>query len=811
MKKIISLFLCTLILLMNSTAALAVQDLAALSKKKAITYNKNAKTIKYAFVFDGPSDKNAEMLEQFKKAIIATTAPEFRASFDAKQVYVGNWTVAGAKAASDKALASDAGMVVSLGYLSTKYLQNKPNKNKFVMTIDQYGLRDLGDGFFNPVQQSIVGIKNFKILFEFKKAAVLINDYYYRAFPDIKTAAAQKLQGIDYTLIPVTTDVQKAIASIPKDCDAVILTPLFNLSKAQRKQIIDAMNARKVYTYSTLGKEDVELGALVGSSAYDLDRKVAEEMSFSIKNVLAGNSSMKGQLNFFEDEIFYLNQDTADLIGYKPHIRLESRAEIISSKPVPTFDLGAILTTMHDQNLDIKRKELLVRAARRSSIAAALRYLPSLVINLGYQDYNSKFAESANLLYPDQQSAFQIGMEQILYSPALVTNIIVKKKGLNFAKEEAQLTELNVGINLALAYVETLIMDNRIKIQKEQIKQTRENLAIARVREKLGKCGKEEAMRWAAQVNIEEQQLLDMQAAHKNELVMINKILYNDQRGKFNLAPLTSKDPAFFTKDIHIIDYLTTYDAIEQFTQMITEEAYKLAPELAKLRTAQQMKKAEMAMYYQKFILPDAKLSLYHTTLFNRKYVSDMVLPAADMRQPAMVAGGHILGTPITLPRSELNNLSLQINAQWKPIEGGTKIAEIARIKAELDELKRYEDEVKTSIEEHVRTTINRAISAYLSIEKDYKAMYASGENYKDVKIKYHQGNATISQLQDAQKAYFDSKLSTINSQYVFFKELLWVQRCLCSINWSQATPEAKKFIEDVKTTLERRHDVNLL
>ena len=125
MKKFLSLMLCALILTMNSTAVLAASDLAALSKKKEIVYNKDAKTIKYAFVFDGPSDKNAVVLEQFKKAIVATTAPEFKASFDAKQVYVGDWTYDGAVKASDKALASDASMVVALGYATTKYLEKQ--------------------------------------------------------------------------------------------------------------------------------------------------------------------------------------------------------------------------------------------------------------------------------------------------------------------------------------------------------------------------------------------------------------------------------------------------------------------------------------------------------------------------------------------------------------------------------------------------------------------------------------------------------------------------------------------------------------
>ena len=45
-----------------------------------------------------------------------------------------------------------------------------------------------------------------------------------------------------------------------------------------------------------------------------------------------------------------------------------------------------------------------------------------------------------------------------------------------------------------------------INIQKEYVTESRENLAIARVREKMGKCGQEEAMRWATQLYEQEQQ-----------------------------------------------------------------------------------------------------------------------------------------------------------------------------------------------------------------------------------------------------------------------------------------------------------------
>ena len=89
--------------------------------------------------------------------------------------------------------------------------------------------------------------------------------------------------------------------------------------------------------------------------------------------------------------------------------------------------------------------------------------------------------------------------------------------------------------------------------------------------------------------------------------------------------------------------------------------------------------------------------------------------------------------------------------------------------------------------------------------------MYAAAENYKQVKMNYNMGKSTIAQLLDAQQTFLDSKLAALNSQYVFFKELLWVQRALCSINWTKATPKAKNFLESVRTQLEEKSDINLL
>lgn len=795
MRKVFATLLVILLFFSSLGPVCAIQE-SGFTPQKKIVYKPNCRTIKYAFIFDGPSDKNEEVLKQFQQVITQSTAPDYKAEFPKNLVFVGDWTRNSVHELSEKATASDATVIISLGYLSTMHYTHTRNRNKFVITLDQYGLRDLGEGFFNPVQQSVKGVYAFKKLVNFNKTAILMNENYYSTRKDWNKFIAPKLKDINYVVLPATDDIDKTIASIPSDCDAVVLTPLFNISVEKRKDLISKLNSKNLPTYSTLGKEDVQYGVLLGSGAYDLDRKIAEATSFNIKGVLNGEVKKSEKIQFYEDEIYYINKDTADTIGYQPHLRVLNNAEIISSKPSKIYDLTAVFSALEKQNLDIERKRLLVKAARRSATSAALKYLPTFGITLGYQQYNESYADSARLSIPEKTGILQLGIEQVIYSPALVTNILIKKKSLDFSKSEQFLTEQNMGIDVALAYIDALMLEKMIQIQKEYVKESREVLAMARVREKQGYCGKEETLRWASQLNVNEQKLLDMTAEYKNIKIAINKLLFEDQKENFELAELTAMDPAFYVREIPIIDYVSTPKTLEQFTQMLIEEAYRVAPELEKLKAAIKMKEYERNMYYQKFILPDAKLSYTYTSLMDRQFTRPMAVTTPLGMIP--------IGNP------NATNGQLGIFAQWKPFEGGTKIAEIMRIQAEKDELLRYQDEAKTEIEKQIRDIINRAIASYFSIEKNYKAMYASQENYYEVKQMYLRGKAPIAQVIDAQHIYLDSKLAAINSQYKFFQQLVWVQRAICAVNWSTASPESHAFIQKVKDNLDRWEDISL-
>lgn len=807
MKKIITTLLLSAFILTQGSA-IASMPLAKFSQDavKNLKYSPKASNISYAFIFDGPSEKNNEVLAQFQRAITITTAPDFKPVFDKNHVYVGDWSEKSVNALCEKALNSSAQVVVSLGYLSTKYYNSQKDRRKTVITIDQYGLKDIGSGVFNPVQQNVKSVKFFKNLINFQKGAILVNESFYKTRNDWAEVAKKAAPDINVDVISVSKANHVNVTNniLSKGYDAVIFTPLYNLSNEERKAMISSFNNAKLPTFSTQGKDDVELGVLLGSSALDIDRKLAEATSFDIRAALKGHTHEIKPVKFYEDQIVYINKDTCGIIGYVPHLRVLNFAEIITEKAPAKLTLSAIFDEMSKTNLDIKRKHLLVKAARRSSLAAVLKYLPTFSMTVGFQQYNEDYADSAKLSIPEKTGVFKMGLDQVIYSPALVTNILIKNKQVDFTKEEAFLKEQEVGLELAFLYIETLMLENMIKVQKEYVNESRENLAIARVREQMGKCGPEEALRWAAQLSKNEQNLLDMNAAHRNLKIDINKLLHKDQKFDFTLEPLKTTDPAFYTSEIHLVDYVTYPDNLEKFTQMLIEEAYRVSPELAKLRAAIKMKTYERNMYLQKFVLPDAVVSLEYTSLFDREFANPIpALPIQTALGPIPL--NRILNTP------DATNFRLGIFAQWKPIEGGQKFAEIARIKAEREELMLYDAEVRTMLEQHIRNVINNALAAYMSIGKNYKASFAAGENYVRVKNLYRRGDATIAQLVDAQNIYLESKVKAYNSQYAFFKELVWVQRGICAVDWNKANDEAKAFIQRIKDEITPHPDIELL
>ena len=824
MKRIVSMLLA--LLMMSSTfgqLAYAIEDVKkAPAQKQAI----NAPKVEIALVFDSDSEKTNSIINTYKPIIEKSMLPDYKAVFADDLIFKGDWSEEGAKAAAEKALKSRAKMVVSFGYLTSEYLSEKKNKTKNVVTVDQYAVRALSDKFFNPVQQSVNDFVVFQRLVpNMGKTAILINERVYNSRKDWDKLAEKGLTekgcNIDFVILPLSNNIEESLASLPEDIGSVYVTQIYNLNTEERRALYSYLNAKKLPTFSSMGKEDVELGALFGTSTPDLDKKLAETLSFNIKNVLKGGAVKTTPVNFVNNNSLYFNKDTAMELGYNPHLRLlRTTVEVVTTAKAPVRDFGYVLKTFDERNLTVQRKQYLVSAARRSLASAYTNYLPTIRIDLGYQTYNKDYAYGYQDV-PVRGGVATFGIDQMLYAPDLVTNIIVKHKKLRFDKAEKVLTEQNLGLQIAHLYVDFLMLKNVVNIQKEYLDEVSNNLAIAKNRQMAGKCGLEEVMRWTGEYSKAERDLFMMQADFSNLKAHMSQILYTNQAEDFDLAPLSVTDPAFFLSEINIIDHINKPDKMKKFLDMLIEEAIYLSPETTKLKAAIAMKKAEMANYAQKFILPNAKLTWEASHQFDRSlpyydYISGNMAQMIPLGPNAAIPVGAGLkqlrqqygdGQSNILGR---DSQRLMIAAQWKPFEGGKKIAEIARCKAELNELKTYLEQVNTEIEYNIRSVVNRAIAKYVSIERAYKAKFAQGENYKITKQKYLMGKVDVAQAVDSLVLEHEAKIMAANAHNEFFKELIWLQRGLASVNWLNASDEAKNFIQRLKDELATDADVNV-
>lgn len=183
------------------------------SRKKATVTKSVKTTANIAFVIDGPSPANDYFLEKFKKSITQSVSQDYNAVYPKELTYTADWTEAGVKKICDKALASNANIIIALGYLTSKYISKVNNNGKFVVTVDQYGLRDFGDEFFSPVSQMCQKVEQFKRLTDFNKVAILMNEGYYKTQKDWNKVLERKFEGknINFMVVPVNGNVDRAI------------------------------------------------------------------------------------------------------------------------------------------------------------------------------------------------------------------------------------------------------------------------------------------------------------------------------------------------------------------------------------------------------------------------------------------------------------------------------------------------------------------------------------------------------------------------------------------------------------------------
>ncbi len=107
-----------------------------------------------------------------------------------------------------------------------------------------------------------------------------------------------------------------------------------------------------------------------------------------------------------------------------------------------------------------------------------------------------------------------------------------------------------------------------------------------------------------------------------------------------------------------------------------------------------------------------------------------------------------------------------------------------------LSQLKAQRREVRSSLEERIRSRTEQATSGYLSLREAEAGRRTAQETIDLVQDSYTAGAADVLDLLDAQEAVLNARLAEVDARYSFLLRLLQTERAIARIGPLQTADE---------------------
>ncbi|MGB6019603.1 MAG: ABC transporter substrate binding protein, partial [Sulfurimonadaceae bacterium] len=307
-----------------------------------ITFSLWAKpTYNIAIVTDGPTDFNEDFEEQMKDEIDQLLGRDFDVKFPDELRFDGEWDYKKISKDVDNALNSrQTDLVITLGTLSSQTAVTKRSYQKplIASTIINPKMQDAPykNGTSNKRNLTYINgyfdikddIEVIKSIMGVEKVGVLVNPNLYSNAPHILRYIKDsfKKEGISTQIISANPDMNLLIDAIGDDVDFVYVTPLFQKNEEERREFYAALRLKELPSFSALGRDDVELGALFGNVPASDNKRLIRQIALQVQQISLGFQPSRLAVGFRPYPALSLNSKTAQNVGFTPSWDLISRS-----------------------------------------------------------------------------------------------------------------------------------------------------------------------------------------------------------------------------------------------------------------------------------------------------------------------------------------------------------------------------------------------------------------------------------------------------------------------------------------------------
>lgn len=734
-------------------------------------------------VLDGPAQsRTAEILKQLEQEMV-TLLKEDRAIEFSTKAQDGGWTVAGVRSALDRCLQDPRiDLVIAFGLLSSHEAASRQSLNKpviapFIVDEKMQNIPMASNGTSGVQNLNyLTSFQNFKrdvtFFLQMVKARhlVVISDgAVMEAFHGLRNQALElaREKGIVIDIIGARDRAESILDEIKSSVDAVFITPLVRMPDDEFKYLLAGINARKLPSFSLLGRPHVEQGVLAGNMPNTDFQRLIRRIALNVQDILLGRNADDLPVAFPMGEELTINMATARAIDYSPSFELMMQADLIKEEDgirARKLTFEATIREGLAANLDLAAKQREVASGMAQIPLARSELLPQLDVGVQGVQIDKDRASASQATVAEKTVDGSITLRQLIWAEKPHANLDIQKHIQDAREKELDQLRLDVTLETATAYVNVLKARAMERLHKNNLDVTRSNLKLAQVRTKIGYSGLSDVYRWQSERATDRQAVVEARNNRAIAQIALNQLLHRPLEEPFQVLDIGPQDSVFFTSDPRVMRFIENPADFAVLRDFLVLRGFELSPDLQRVAAAIKARKRSFQSAVNRYRSPTMALTGTAREIFDKAGAG---------------SDNSGLGSLSSEGPPDDMEWTVGLSLTYPLFSGGSKSAEVEQTRQALLQLELEQQSLREKIEQRIRSALRQAFVSRTSIQLSRIAADAAQRNLDIITDAYSRGAASVINLLDAQNAALTADINAINAVYNFLLDLFRAERAI--------------------------------
>ena len=723
-----------------------------------------AQTINIALVNDGDSAWTQSLIQNVERELNAMADDEFEFEFTAPDTYNLNWDPSQATTTIDRALADNsADIVIALGVLASAplgdYAPKKPVIAALVIDPVQQGFpvsEFTSSGvenlhYLSPTVDLVNEVARFQEVTQATHITVIADDVIFEAVPAIRSRLSELAQSQEAKISVLRVNQPAdALTTLPSGTDAVFALPLVRATAPQMQTLIKGLQTRGIPSFTMMGEPIVRQGFVMGRRLVPTPESLARQLAIDVRDIVLGRSAGDLPVTMNIQDRWVVNAKAARSARFDVPFDLIINARLINEDTpgttVVTLEQAVGRALKSNLGLAIAQEDFYL--AEEDTRIARSALLPQLSGQAAWEALDRDLSGTG----PRRSTDVGLSFSQSLYSETNHSEYTASRFLRDGEAAALEATRLDTIEDTTVAYINVLLAQTELDIQRDNLNLTRANLERAEFRYSVGATDRSEVHRFETQLGNDQQAVASAYSQRELALFELNRVLRQPIMDPVRTARPGLTDPKIFG-DPRLQAYLRGPAQIERFGRFLADQSLKNSPELVSIQAQIQAQERLALAAKRKRYVPDLDLISGvnrviddHDALVDRDYDNDWSV-----------------GLQLTLPL----------------YQGSRIAAERRQAESELTRLKLILQQQADLVETAALSALSEATASRLTIDFAKASADAAQRTLSLVTDSYVRGASSYIDLIDAQSAYLTARLTSSNADFQHLKDMIELQRTI--------------------------------